>query len=245
MDKQTAVVLTVSAALVLFQMKFGSRNLYRFDIAPALALPSDELFAWAWWFVIQGFFGFVIPVLLLRYVFSQSPAEMGLGLGDWKFAGTVALFYIPVVLAGTWVLSDNIAFQDNYPHLDAASQNWNTFLIYEFLFIFYWIGWEYLWRGFVLFGTRRVFGVYAILIQALPFAVLHYAKPFPEAILSLAGGIALGALVWRSNSFWIAVPIHWVQMFSLDLFSTLRIRSVVSGWDPGAALEIIRKLTSP
>ena len=31
----------------------------------------------------------------------------------------------------------------------------------------------------MLFGTKQVLGVYAILVQALPFAVLHYAKPFP------------------------------------------------------------------
>jgi len=226
-------------------MHFGSRNLYRLEIAPALSLPPDQLYAWAWWFVMQGVLGFVVPVLLLRYVFALSGTDMGLGAGDWKFAGTIALIYIPLVFAGTWVLSDSIAFQENYPHLKAASQNWNTFLVYELLFLFYWIGWEYLWRGFVLFGTKRVLGVYAIFVQALPFAVLHYAKPFPEAMLSLVGGIALGALVWRSNSFWIAVPIHWLQMFLLDLFSTLRIRSGVSGWDPGAALDILRHLSSP
>ncbi len=234
----------VSAALVLLQMQFGSRNLYRFEIAPALSLPTGELYGWAWWFVIQGVLGLVVPLMILRFGFGQTWANMGLAAGDWKFAGSIALFYVPLVVVGTWILSDNPSFQENYPHLRAASRNWTTFLIYELLFLFYWIGWEYLWRGFVLFGTKQVLGVYAILVQALPFAVLHYAKPFPEAMLSLLGGIALGVLVWRSRSFWIAVPIHWLQMFLLDLFSTLRIRSGVAGWDPGAALEIIRQLTA-
>lgn len=226
-------------------MRFGARSLYRFDIAPVLSLPATEIYAWGWWFLIQAFLGFMIPVLLLRFAFSMSFVEMGLGLGDWKFAGTIGLFYVPLVLVGTWILSDGMVFQENYPHLEAAKRNWSTFVVYEMLFLFYWIGWEYLWRGFILFGTKHALGLSAIFVQAVPFAVLHYTKPLPEALLSVLGGIALGALVWRSRAFWIAVPIHWIQMVSLDLFSTLRIRSGVSGWDPAAMLEIVKHFTAP
>jgi CAAX protease family protein len=240
LDRQTIVVLTVSAVLVLLQMKFGSRRLFRTDIAPILSLPASDLFAWGWWFVMQGTLGFVLPVLILKFGFSQTREQMGLGLGDWKFAGTIAALYVPVVLIGTWVLSDGPAFQQNYPHLQEAANSWQTFFVYESLFLFYWIGWEYLWRGFVLFGTRKSLGFYAIFVQALPFAVLHYAKPLPEALLSVVGGIVLGALVWRTGSFWIAVPIHWIQMFSLDLFSTLRIRSGISGYGLSALIDTIR-----
>jgi len=45
----------------------------------------------------------------------------------------------------------------------------------------------------------------------------------------VAGGLALGALVWRCRSFWIAVPIHAVQMLILDLWCSLRSRSGVTG----------------
>ena len=92
------------------------------------------------------------------------------------------------------------------------------------------MGWEYLWRGFVLFGTAPTLGLYAIFVQALPFAALHVTKPWPEALLSIVGGIALGALVWRCRSFWIAVPIHAAQMMLLDFWSALRIRTGASGW---------------
>ncbi len=234
------VVLTVSAVLVILQMKFGSRRLFRLELAETFSLPDTELFAWGWWFIMQGTLGFIIPVLILKFGFSQTREQMGLGLGDWKFAGVIASLYIPVVLAGTWVLSDGAAFQDNYPHLREASTSWRVFFIYQALFLFYWVGWEYLWRGFVLFGTRHSLGLYAIFVQALPFAVLHYAKPLPEAMLSVVGGILLGALVWRTGSFWIAVPIHWIQMFSLDLFSALRTRSGISGSGLSSILEMIR-----
>ena len=134
------------------------------------------------------------------------------------------------------------AFQEQYPHHTPATRDWSVFLIYEALFLFYWIGWEYLWRGFVLFGTAPTFGVHAIFVQTLPFAVLHVSKPWPEALLSIVGGIALGALVWRCRSFWIAVPIHAAQMMLLDFWCTLRVRTGASGIGLEAFFDLVAQL---
>ena len=79
------------------------------------------------------------------------------------------------------------------------------------------MGWEYLWRGFTLFGTAHTFGHWAIFVQMIPFAVLHYTKPGPEAFLSVGG------------SFWVAVPIHWYQTMAMDFFCTLRRRADAGG----------------
>ncbi|MEX1054763.1 MAG: CPBP family intramembrane glutamic endopeptidase, partial [Rhodothermales bacterium] len=183
--------------------------------------------------------GFVLPVLGLKYFFRRRAPEMGLGAGDWRFAAAVAAVYLPIVGVGTWFLSDSASFQAQYPHLQPAALSWRLFAVYELLFLLYWIGWEYLWRGFVLFGTAHTFGLYAILIQAVPFSILHLSKPFPEPILSLVGGIALGMLVWRCRSFWIAVPIHAAQMMILDLWCTLRIRTGVRGVGLDALIRLL------
>ncbi len=229
-DVQAAVVLCVAALSVIVHIKFGGRRFF-VDLFGEQFASRDarNLWSWGWWFAFQGVTGFVIPALLLLVVFRRKIAEIGLGLGDWKFALTIAAAYVPLVLIGTWVLSDQTAFQQQYPHLDAAARSWRIFIAYELLFVFYWIGWEYLWRGFVLFGTAPAFGINAIFVQTMPFAILHMNKPMPEALLSIVGGVALGALIWRCRSFWIAVPIHAVQMLSLDLFCTLRARSGADG----------------
>jgi len=242
LDRQTVVVLLFSAFAVILQMKLGDRSLFRTGIAPSLGIESVELGSWTWWFLVQGVLGFICPVLILRYGFKRSLKEMGLGLGDWRFASVIGGIYLPVVVLGTWILSDGGSFQAKYPHYEPAALDWSVFFVYEAVFLFYWMGWEYLWRGFVLFGTARVFGIYAIVIQTLPFAILHYEKPLPEALLAIVGGLAIGALVWRSRSFWIAVPIHAVQMLLLDLFSSLRIRTGVSGITPASFLDILEKL---
>lgn len=242
LDPKTTFVLTFAAVSVVLQFVLGDRGLFRSHLASALPAAWRGLGAWGWWFGMQGLFGFVLPVLGLFLFFPGSARDHGLGLGNWRLATGIAALYLPLVALGTWVLSDGAAFQEQYPHYTPATRNWTFFLIYEALFLFYWVGWEYLWRGFLIFGTRHTLGLYAIFVQALPFAALHVSKPWPEALLSIVGGIALGALVWRCRSFWIAVPIHAAQMMLLDLWCTLRVRTGVSGVGPEAFTDLLTKL---
>ena len=225
LDFQTATVLTLCALLTILTLKFGSREVFQEYIFPG----GSRLQEWGWWFLIQGVTGFLIPVLVLIFGFRQPLTRIGLGIGDWKLALTLFAAYVPLVLVGTWIISDGSAFQVQYPHHRPAANSWSVFAVYHALFLLYWIGWEYLWRGFMLFGTAHTFGVHAIFIQAVPFALLHVHKPAAELILSLVGGLVLGALVWRCRSFWVAVPIHSVQMLALDFWCSLRIRTGADG----------------
>ena len=242
LDPQTSFVLVAAAILVVLQFTLGDRDLFRTHFASALPADWQGLASWGWWFGMQGLLGFVLPAAALGLFFSNDLSDLGLGLGNWRLASLIAGLYLPLVAVGTWVLSDGAAFQQQYPHHTPAAEHWPTFLIYEALFLFYWLGWEYLWRGFVLFGTAPTLGLYAVFVQALPFAALHVSKPWPEALLSILGGVFLGALVWRCRSFWIAVPIHAAQMMLLDFWCTLRIRTGVSGIGLEALGEVIQNL---
>ncbi len=242
LDGQTVFVLTASALLIVIQFTFGSRRLFRQELAHLFPEQWQGVLAWGWWFSMQGITGFVIPVLCLLFLFRRTPAEIGLGKGDWRLALAIATAYLPLVTIGTWVLSADPAFQRVYPHYQPAAHDWRFLAMYEVLYLFYWLGWEYLWRGFVLFGTKPVFGLYSIFVQMVPFSILHLEKPPIEWLLSVVGGILLGALVWRCRSFWIAVPIHATQMFALDLWCTLRIRTGINGTSPAALIELFRSL---
>ena len=234
LDAQTVTVLILYLVLVLVQFKLGGRRFF-FD-----HVGDGVLQSWMWWFGAQGLTGFVLPVAVLLWIFRRKPAKVGLGWGDVRFAGRVLLLYIPVVLVGTWLLSASGDFQEAYPHYREAASSWTAFALYHAVFILYWVGWEYLWRGFLLFGTAHTLGVYAIFIQAIPFALLHLQKPVPELALSVVGGILLGAVVWRCRSFWIAVPIHAIQMLFLDFWCSLRLRTGVLGKDLEALWELLR-----
>ncbi len=229
LDAQVVFVLLATVVLVFIQFTLGDREFFRDELSHLAPLEWRGLAGWAWWFIIQGVTGFVLPVLALTVLFKNRPEAVGLGTGDWKFALALGALYLPLVVAGTWFLSASPEFQSQYPHYGPAAFDWTVFFIYQAFFLFYWIGWEYLWRGFMLFGTAPTFGIYAIVVQTVPFALLHFNKPLPEALLSIIGGLVLGALVWRCRSFWIAVPIHFAQMFILDLWCSLRLRSGIDG----------------
>ena len=242
-QKRAAIVLLAATVLVLIQLQIGNRSFYRITLDNLFGTEDPVFGSWMWWFGLQGITGFVIPALILIVAFRWSPSKAGLGLGDWKLATGLALAYLPLVAIGTWVLSDGDAFLAQYPHYSRAATDWGLFFAYEAMFLFYWIGWEYLWRGFVLFGTAPALGApLAIVAQTVPFAILHAQKPVAEAYLSIVGGLALGALVWRCRSFWIAVPIHAAQMLILDLWCTLRARSGADGIGFDALAEALGAL---
>lgn len=240
LNRQVVFILVSAAVLLVIQFSAGSRGTFRTHLAPFFLEEWRGVLSWGWWFTMQGVTGFVLPVLILTVLFKRRPAEIGLGAGDWRFALTVAGLYLPLVIIGTWFLSGQASFRSVYPHYGPAALDWRFFVAYELFYLFYWIGWEYLWRGFLLFGTAPVFGVHAVFVQMLPFAALHLNKPVPEALLSIAGAIALGALVWRCRSFWIAIPIHALQMLSLDLWCTLRTRTGITDTGLDAFFQILR-----
>lgn len=220
--------------LVFLQHEIGRNAFFMEHVAKMIPKQWLGLGEWAWWFSTQGILGFLVPVLILKLGFRQSWSAMGLGLGNWRFALWGCAIYLPIVAVATWFLSAGSDFQATYPHYAGAETSWTQFLLYESLFLFYWMGWEYLWRGYVLFGTQRSLGIYAVFVQMIPFALLHMSKPTAEAYLSILGGIALGLLCLYTRSFWISVPIHAAQMFILDFWCTLRARSGGAsgiGWD--------------
>ena len=239
LEGQTVFVLIAAVLLMFVQYTLGSRTFFREEMAYLVASNWQGVAAWGWWFGMQCLTGFVVPAAALLFFFRCRPADIGLGAGDWQFGLLLAFMYLPLVVAGTWILSNDLAFQAGYPHYQPAARDWKFFAVYEGLFLLYWVGWEYLWRGFVLFGTVPTFGYHAIFVQMVPFALLHLDKPPAEMLLSIAGGLALGALVWRCRSFWIAVPIHAAQMMILDFWCTLRIRTGASGVGLSALLEAL------
>lgn len=224
LDRGTTTVLVVAAALSLAQERWGHQRFFRTHLAELVGADPGGIGQYAWHHGTQCLTGFVIPVLVLVLLLRRRPAEVGLGLGNWRLGLVVAAVYVPIVTAGCWVLSAQQGFQHQYPHYTPAAEDWSVFLVYEVMALVYWVGWEYLWRGFVLFGTAPTFGRMAIVVQMVPFAVLHLHKPPAEAFLSIVGGLLLGALVWQCRSFWIAIPIHAYQMAAMDFFCALRSR---------------------
>jgi membrane protease YdiL (CAAX protease family) len=70
------------------------------------------------------------------------------------------------------------------------------------------IGWEFLFRGFLLFSLVALMGPTAIIVQAVPFALAHLGKPEIETITTIIGGSLFGWVAWRTRSFVYPYLIH-------------------------------------
>ena len=110
---------------------------------------------------------------------------------------TIGIVIMAIIL---WFVAQNPAMQSYYkPQVDGLP--WNTFLD---LF-----GWEFLFRGFILFAFVRKFGVEALWLQAVPFALAHIGKPEIETLSTIFGGFAFGWVAYRTRSFVYPFLIHW------------------------------------
>jgi membrane protease YdiL (CAAX protease family) len=82
------------------------------------------------------------------------------------------------------------------------------------------LGWEYLFRGWILFTYGKKYGPDAIWLQAVPFALAHLTKPGIETISTIFGGFAFGWIAWRTKSFLYPFLIHWfISIWIIHLVS--------------------------
>ena len=143
----------------------------------------------------------VIPLMIIVIFFRENPKEYGFSLGDWKAGLVITAIGILIMAPVIYYLgSGNPSMQDYYkPYVKGLP--WNTFLDL--------IGWEFLFRGWILFGYARKFGPEALWIQAVPFALMHNGKPELETMSTIFGGFAFGWVAYRTKSFVWPFLIHW------------------------------------
>lgn len=231
LHRDLIIVFLSVAILGIVSYYFGSRRFFRQTYYGVLS--GDELYMlyeYLYWFVGEFTVSFIVPLLIIVTLIRRPLKEFGLGFGDWHFGLKMSVIFIVIMLPILWIVSDLSSFRVMYPHAQLVRDNWKLFIIYEFFFFMYFIGWEFIWRGFTLFGLEKhVGGGIAVLIQMVPFVILHNGKPLLETVGAIVAAIALGVLTLRTRSFWYCVIIHWSVMFSIDLLSTVRYRYSITG----------------
>jgi membrane protease YdiL (CAAX protease family) len=142
-----------------------------------------------------------VPMLITAAVFRRPLREFGFQLGDWK----AGLFYAALGVAiGTpiiWWSAQNPVMHEYYKPLLTPVLPLITFMEL--------IGWEFIFRGWLLFGYKKDFGAHALWLQAVPFALMHLGKPELETVSTIFGGFVFGLIAWKTRSFLYPFLIHW------------------------------------
>jgi membrane protease YdiL (CAAX protease family) len=141
-----------------------------------------------------------IPLVTILLVFREHPREYGLGLGDWKAGILLTAAGVLIAAPLLWLTARQTVMQQYYES-QLAGLPWTTFLDL--------VGWEFLFRGFLLFTYTRRYGPDGLWLQAVPFALAHIGKPEIETLSTIFGGFVFGWLAYRTRSFLYPFLLHW------------------------------------
>ncbi len=226
LDRKVVIIFISVAVLQTISWYYTSRRFFRYNLFDNLQdNPNIYLIEYLYWFIGDFISFFILPVLIIKFLLKEKIRNYGLTLGDYKAGIKISLIFLGIMLPTIWFASALPQFSSAYPELKSTIDSWNVFFIFEIGLFIYLVAWEFVWRGFMLFGLEKKFGYYAIFIQMIPFLILHDGKPVLEAFGAIIAGLALGVLAYRTRSIYYGFFTHACVMFSIDFISILRYRA--------------------
>jgi membrane protease YdiL (CAAX protease family) len=144
----------------------------------------------------------LVPLAAGWLLFRDKPCDYGIRVGRWKSAiilTAVCLAAMALILYGAGKMPEFRSYYRMY------AIDWSQLLLSHALYMF---AWEFLFRGYMLFGLERSIGKSAIFVQTIPFVLLHLGKPFLETLFCIPGGFILGYVSYRTRSFLPCFIIH-------------------------------------
>jgi hypothetical protein len=215
-----AIACLVAAAAMVLSHHQGDSAFFRVHFGSRFtSSPLAEVYPYLYWFGASVALYLLLPLAAARLTPGLRVRDTGLGLGDWRAglvaAGAAFALFAPVVFAAARLPE----FANHYPLCSAARRSLGAFLLYEAAYAAYFVAWEYLFRGYLLFSLEPSMGKLAVFAQMMPFAVLHFGKPEAETFGSIAAGVLLGLLALRTRSFWYGALLHIAVAWSMDVFA--------------------------
>jgi membrane protease YdiL (CAAX protease family) len=153
-----------------------------------------------------------LPVLTIFAILRRNPLDFGLRPGNVRIWSLyiVATFIIglPILYAASRIPS--LANYYKVPGFNLGRYSMETFA--------YLLAWEFIFRGFLLFGLKDKLKDASILVQMMPFVLVHLGKPELETLSTIIMGIFFGWVAYRGNSYWPAFIMHLFINISFLIF---------------------------
>ncbi len=182
---------------------------------------NGEVYAYLLEYLSFAVLLFVIPLILAT---KYNKAKQLLSLFNFNnikinvlwVTGAILFIIIPVTL----IVSHNSAVLLEYPLPQSLKQNQQLLPVYFIsLLFFYYLPWEFFFRGFLLFGLKDRYGATeAILIQTISSCLVHINKPAGEILGAIPFGILFGIIALKTKSLWPVIILHAALGIFTDLF---------------------------
>lgn len=240
--RRPAAILTVVAVCLLFihYVKFDRslQALLEWLVGESttrawLGSAWGPLLIELWWGVIHGLGYVIVPLLFVRFWLRERVADQGFRwAGTTRWLGWCALLAAPII-AGAWVMSANADFQATYPFYRFADRSIVDLMAWQFIYLAQFAMLEFFFRGFMLHTLAPTFGAGSIFVMTVPYTMIHFGKPWPEATGAIAFGIVLGIIALRSRSIWGGALVHMSVALAMDLMALMRTGRLPTEWWPG------------
>ncbi len=215
-------IYLLSAPVLLSIYYYHNTEAQFLQLFPSMA--SDEnagLYMQYWKFIIFFILTGLLPFCYLIFFVKKPLAEFGLGFGNYKLGLKIIGVLTPfVILPMIWVAAQMPDIRQEYPMARILFYKSDLFWQYELVYVLlYYIAWEFFFRGFLLFGLAKEFGIiHAILIQTISSCLIHLGKPEGETLGSILTGIVFGYIAIRTKSIWYVWILHFTIGVLTDYF---------------------------
>lgn len=184
--------------------------------------PENNLPALGWWVFIVTLFYFLLPALVIKFVWRARLRDFGLKFaiedGFWKLLGLCTAVMLPI----TYLMSLTEGFAAKYPFLvlhNGEPYVGGTLMAWELIYFIQFFGLEFFFRGFLVHSLKPSLGLYSIFVMTVPYCMIHFSKPMPETFAAIAAGIFLGWLSYKNGSIWLGLILHCTVALSMDIFA--------------------------
>jgi membrane protease YdiL (CAAX protease family) len=147
----------------------------------------------------------LVPLAAGWLLFRDRPPDYGFRIGNWKWAMILTpacLAVMALILYGASKIPEFRSYYYRY------AVDWPGLVLDTALYMF---AWEFVFRGYMLFGLEKSIGRNAIFVQAIPFVLLHLGigKPSLETLACIPGGFGFGYVAYKTRSFLPCFIIHF------------------------------------
>ncbi len=161
---------------------------------------------------------FVFPMALVLIEgprVGMYPGTLGMRLGDWQTGLTIVAVSLPLLAVSLLLGSIDPELRRAYPFAKEALENPGRFALYEAAYVvFYYVAWEFAFRGVVLYGLlaflpHTIPGIaVAIMVQTFLSTIYHIGHPHSEVFGAFILGLAAGAAAVVTGSILYGLLYH-------------------------------------
>lgn len=163
------------------------------------------VFQRVWGGVVLGATALLVPVIGL----GKSPFEYGM---SFRISGETALLILgmgALIVVINLIRAGKPANLVHYPQIRASQWDFKLLLLSSFGWLVYLLGYELMFRGFLLYGCIESMGIWpAIAINCAIYSLAHFFKGIGETVGAIPFGIFICVVTLYTGNFMTAFIVH-------------------------------------